>query len=550
METELDIVIALLAGLVLLFIGVRLVAGNVERLGSRRFRAGIGRAVEVPVIIAGLGIALGALMLSVGAVTSVCITAVGGGLVKARSIVPLLTWANIGTSALVILAARDVHLMVVVLLAAVGLLYYFGLDQRARLGHLTAALLGGGLLFYGVSLVQGTAVTASTLPNIVAIEAFLQGGATLLFVALAFVLGVVIDGIAGSPAAATVVVMALAQAGLVSLDQGIALVLGIGAGSAVALWQSARRLEGTPRQLLTLQALTALLGAVVMVPLFAIELRTNVPLARALAESISDNIGTRLASIFVIYQLVAVGLISLFRAPVQQLVERWYPETPDESLSKPRYIYAAGDIAPETGALLVEREQQRLIGLARDGLESVREEQPPEPLPKPLVLREAIRSVSREIAAFLRELVDASPPRETAVRLGELGMAQGLLDDLSAEIFGLIAHLGGRAASEGIDGSIASMIESLHLVLTMLIDELQAPDEFQYTSLLAMTAERSNLVDKLRRDLTHGSQPLTKVEQESLLTVTTGYERIMGLVQRYLTVVRGAAPPLAPLSLD
>jgi len=487
-------------------------------------------------------------MLSMGAVTSACVDAVGAGLVRVRSILPLVIWANVGTSALVLLAARDLHPFVIVLLAAVGLLYYFELDQRAQFRHLVAALLGGGLLFFGIDLVQDSAAAARLLPNIAAAIAFGQGSATFGVLAIAFVLGIGIGAAAGSFAAATVVIMALAQANLLNLEQGMALIYGIGAGSAVALWRVAAREDGTPLQLMAFQALTNLLGAVVLVPLFAIELRSGVPLVRAFAQSVGTGIGSQLASIFVIYQLVAAILVSLIRGPVLRFLECRYPETPYENLAKPRYIYATGDTEPETGVLLIEREQQLLIGLLRDGLESIRDEEnvAPEPLPEPQILQRAVRSVSGEISAFVGELVDASPPRETAARLGELGVAQGLLDDLADEVFALAAHLKARTAGGPIDDSIASMVESMHLVLTMLIDELQAPDEFQHSSLVTMTTARSSMVDKLRRELTHGGRPLTKIEQESLLTVTTGYERMMGLVQRYLTTIRAVASTALP----
>ena len=45
---------------------------------------------------------------------------------------PILVWANVGTSALVLLVAIDIHLFVLVITAAAGLCYYFNLDRSPR----------------------------------------------------------------------------------------------------------------------------------------------------------------------------------------------------------------------------------------------------------------------------------------------------------------------------------------------------------------------------------------------------------------------------------
>jgi hypothetical protein len=39
-----------------------------------------------------------------------------------------------------------------------------------------------------------------------------------------------------------------------------------------------------------------------------------------------------------------------------------------------------------------------------------------------------------------------------------------------------------------------------------------------------MTSDRSDLMERLRRDLTRGDRALSKTEQDALFTVTTGFE--------------------------
>jgi hypothetical protein len=56
-----------------------------------------------------------------------------------------------------------------------------------------------------------------------------------------------------------------------------------------------------------------------------------------------------------------------------------------------------------------------------------------------------------------------------------------------------------------------------------------------------MTADRSDMMDRVRRDLVRGDQPMSKREQDTLFTVTALFEQNIWLVRRYLTLTRGRA---------
>ena len=80
------------------------------------------------------------------------------GLVPVRGAMPVVIWANLGTSALVLMATVNIRLFVLGLLAVIGLGYFFNIDKSSRYRHLAAALLGVALLFLGLDLIkQGAA---------------------------------------------------------------------------------------------------------------------------------------------------------------------------------------------------------------------------------------------------------------------------------------------------------------------------------------------------------------------------------------------------------
>lgn len=526
------------AGLGLFFIGIKLIGGNLKQMVGRRFRATVARAVAHPIAAASLGILSGALTQSTNAITFISINSVTAGLVSPRDILPVMIWANVGTSALVLLATLDIHLAVLFLVGCVGFLFYLELDKSPRLRHIVGALLGVGLLFLGIDFIHQGAGGLKNMPELQTAIEFARNSYLL-----AFAVGVAVTVVAQSSATVTVVAVAMVKAGLLGIDQTIFIVYGAGVGSGIGVWLMAAKMSGTPRQLSAMQIATKFVGAIVLVPLFAIELWTGWPMVKALATLVSPGFETQPAWIYLFYQLVSVIVMMLAFDPILSLVKRLYPETLEENLSKPRYIHTGGDVEAATGVLLAEREQHRLVGYLRDSLDGIREDtaHARAGLPKPDLLRRAAESVGGETGAFLTELMESAPQRETMEQLTRLYAAQGLLDELSAEVYELVSYLSSsRVWTDSLTPAMTSMVESLHLIIVVLADELSAADAFQRASLAAMTSDRSDMMDSLRRELTRGEPALTKVEQETLFTVTTHFEHVVWLVRRYLTLIRTA----------
>ena len=528
--------IAVFAGLGLFFIGVKLIGGNLKQMVGRRFRAAVARAVANPIAAATLGIVSGALTQSTNAVTFISINTVTAGLVRPRDILPVMIWANVGTSALVLLATLDVHLMVLFLVGCVGLLFYLELDKSPKYRHIVGALLGVGLLFLGINFIHEGAGELKQMPELQAAIDIARHSYLLVFL-----VGIVVTIIAQSSATVTVVAVAMIKAGLLGLDQTIFIVYGAGVGSGIGVWLMAAKMSGTPRQLSAMQIATKFVGAIVLVPLFALELWTGWPMIKALAGVLSPDVDTQPAWIYLIYQIASVAVMMLAFDPILALIKRLYPETLEENLSKPRFIYTGGEVEAGTGALLVEKEQQRLVGYLRDSLDSVREDmaETRAGLPKPDLLHRAAQSVGGETEVFLTELMESAPQRETMEQLTRFYAAQGLLGELSTEIYELVAYLQtSRALTGSLAPAVNGMIESLHLIVVVLNEELVSPDEFQRATLATMTSDRSDMMDRLRRELTRGEPALTKAEQETLFTVTTHFEHVVWLIRRYLTLVR------------
>src|SRR4051812_9545480 len=98
---------ALIFGLGLFFLGLRMVGESLRRLAGPGFREVIKRTSHRPLLTAGLGVGVGALMQSATAVTFIMVSMTGSGLIKARAAAPIIVWCNVGLTALAFLTTLN-----------------------------------------------------------------------------------------------------------------------------------------------------------------------------------------------------------------------------------------------------------------------------------------------------------------------------------------------------------------------------------------------------------------------------------------------------------
>ena len=136
----------IIAGLGLIFSGLRMVDANLRQATGRRLRTTIGRLTENAWISAAVGIATGALVQSTSGIAFILVSLVTSGLTTVRAVLPIITWANVGCSALIFVAILDLRFVILYLIGLAGAAFAF---DRSHKNHALGALFGVGMLFYG-----------------------------------------------------------------------------------------------------------------------------------------------------------------------------------------------------------------------------------------------------------------------------------------------------------------------------------------------------------------------------------------------------------------
>lgn len=528
-----DIFASIFGGLGLFFIGVKLIGTNLRQMGGRRLRGWMTRSTGRPWLAGLVGTLSGAVTQSTNAVTFIVISLVTAGVVEVRRAVPIVVWANVGTSLLVLLAAIDLRVTALVLVGVTGILYHLEIDKSARYRHLAGALLGIGLLFLGLNLIKSG---AAPLQSVEIAQEFIAFSAESYFIA--FLIGALLSLAAQSSSTVTVIAVAMASVGLLRPEQTVMIVYGASLGSGLSVWFMASALQGTAKRLADLQLFTKLAGVAVLLPLFAAETAGGVPLVMQALGTALPTLGQQVAWLYLVVQVVSAVAVTLVMKPLYTAVERATPPTVEEELSRPHYLYDGAQEDADTAATLVDREHQRLLPFLAEMLDNVRHDRVRLPHDH-RILHEAGGAVAAEIEGFLTDLLSGSPSREMLERLIRLRsrteVLVGLLDGVR-HLVQLIETLDGPQ-----DGRLArlagSIVESLHALLEELAVEAVEHEAERREALLAVTLDRSEMMDRVRRSLLAEAQD--EGVQAALYPLTLLFERNVWLIRRYLILLPG-----------
>jgi phosphate:Na+ symporter len=530
-----ETIASLLGGLGLFLVGIKAVGGNLQQLAGPRLRRVLARATRGPVSTSVIGTLLGGLTQSSSAVTFVATSLSAAGLLSFRAGMLMLAWANVGTAGLVLLASVDLRLAVLWLLGLVGLMTALGLDRRAAARPAIGALLGLGLLFLGLDLARHAAGPLAQMPGVQ--QAMLMAAE---FMPGIFVLATAATALAQSSSTITILVLTLHQAGLLGMEQAVIAVYGASLGSGLAVLVLGGGIAGEARRLPVFQALSKAVGTGVFLLLFIVEQAFGVPLVLAALERLAEDAEHRIGLLFLGLQLVSALLCGPLLGPAERLLIRMCPETAVEAMSRPRFLYDQAVEDAATALDLVEREERRLLARLPRLLDSVREEGVDGPARRDLLAATAaVEAAATRFLAALRARGGERTVLERAVLLeSRLSLVAALRETVGE--FGETAEAASR--DPALAPMLGRMTESLHLLLEQLAD-LPEGEGADAAMMRAMTEDRGDMMDGLRRRAGHAGVELAPSGQSLLFRATAQFERAVWLIRRLLPATSGAGRP-------
>lgn len=529
----------LLAGLGLLFIGLKLVGSHLQAALGHRIKALLKTATSsVPVGLA-CGTLAGAVVQSSNAVTLITANLVRSAFLSTRDAVSVVAGANVGTSVLVFLAAINVRLAVLYLLALIGMGYQFKLDREPRMREWLGVLLGLALLFMGLDYVK-TAPKGLPLAELSTLVADYINPVT------GMLLGIAVALVTQSSSTAAILVLPLVQTGLLTFDDAVIVVLGANVGSGLAtLWTTAG-LAGTGKQLCYVHVMVKVSGTFLFALAWIIAQKGFGIDPPMLVRSLTQGQDSMAISIqFLILQLLGAMVVSIAPDRSARLAARISPPTHEDHVSRPTYIHASALEDPSSALELAAREAHHLQRHLPDLIPDLDQKAANDRAHRAAIARGA-DMVSTETELFITDLLQrglAPQDLDLALRIrGELILMRDLRATL-AELAGIVERF------DTVPPLAFNLSESLRALTLALVEAEDAED---LETLSALTGDRSALMERHRRAIAT-SMSASGADLAALQHATGLFERAVWLLHRIALALRAgtnAANPAGELVQD
>jgi phosphate:Na+ symporter len=529
----LEVIALYLAGLSFFFTGMSGLSDNLRQMAGHRFRVLLSHSTNHPVRAGLVGVIAGAMTQSASVVAFILSGMIATGLLPLGRALIVLGCANIGTAALVFIAAIDLHLPILFLVGISGLILAFRLLVKWKPG--INALLSVGLVFFGLDMMKEAFTPISSSHGMTSVANFFD-----YWPDMAFFLGIGMRMLVHSSSATAAIAMTINKGGMLSEFPSMISMAGLGLGTALATYFLSSNQRGVPKQIAIYQMWTNVAATVVLAALLLVEHETGIPLLMSLMERISSSTSGRMALMYLFLNILIAALSIAGERWAPKWLARMSPPTPEEHLSRPMYLQTEALFSPETAPDLVALEQMRLLRVLETYLEGARSGN----LAQTKTLHEAAITLGGEITQFLEALMKQPIATDLAARIISFQRKQETLRTLEENVF-LFAQTMGTLGSKDLPGR---MIEALDTILLTAADALKSYDPADIELLVGMTDDRGSAMERLRGRYRLES-PETAGDVAALHYATTLFERNVWLLRQLALWIREDArtnPRVAP----
>ncbi len=254
------IILGTVTGLYLLLKGMQVMKEGLENLSREKMKRSLAALTSTPAMAAFTGTALTMLAQSSTAISVLSVGLVNAGLLTLEQAVGILLGANVGTCVTVQIISFDLFKLALPA-AAAGLLLRLFMPRRP-LGWLGRALFGFGMVFAGLQLMSSSLAPLREASWFTGTLLSLRHSAPLSVLA-----GVLGSALLHSSAAATGIVMLLANQQLIDLPTAVAMVLGNNIGTCFTAALASLSGPRAGKQVAAAHVILNVLGVFLVLPL-------------------------------------------------------------------------------------------------------------------------------------------------------------------------------------------------------------------------------------------------------------------------------------------
>jgi phosphate:Na+ symporter len=444
---------------------------------------------------------------------------------KPRQAAPMVYWGNAGSSLIAFVSMLSVKIFALLLLGVTAFGLTFHYPKKLVQGY--GAMFGLGMIMFGLFLVKSGAAGFAAMEEVPELVQFIHGAYLLSFLA-----GLVLTLVVQSNVAIMLIAIAMASSGLFGLEEAAMTMFGAQAGTGILTWIFSYHSKGSAREVVITQISFDAVATAVFVVLFYLEQWMGLPLLMAAAYSVSDSISGQAIFVALAFQFAAAGLLVLLRRPVFDYIEQKFPPSAEEVLSETRFLHKNAAYTPETGLLLVEREQGRLLERLPLYIDALRDE-PGEKRESPATYHAAFIGISAKINDTLSEisrLVLSTSSSDELIRVTKMQEQLRRFEDI---VFQLTTEMSRKDISPKARELGNVLMESADFIMLTAIDAIESGEEGEIDTLETLTQDRSALMTKMRHNYFNSEQELSQADRNFVLDVTILFESVVQTLARY-----------------
>lgn len=349
-----------LAGFIALLLwGTHMVQTGVQRAFGANLRAILGAALQTRIRAFAAGLGVTALLQSSTATGLMISGFAAAGFVELAPALAVMLGANVGTTLIVQILSFDVAMLAPVLIL-IGVIM-FRRDSSTQAHDLGRVFIGLGLMLLSLQTLLDLMTSYEDAPNL-----RLLLGAVSSSPLLDVVLAAGFTWAAHSSVAVVLLIMSLAEKGVVPLYAAFALVLGANLGTAInPLIEGPPTNDPAAKRVPLGNLLTRIVGVIVV-------LAVLMPISRLLASVVPD-VSHSVATFHTLFNIAVAVLFFPFLSSFARLLERWLPARVDlKDPSLPRYLDPAAKETPIVALSAASREALRLADVLTEMLHGVK----------------------------------------------------------------------------------------------------------------------------------------------------------------------------------
>jgi len=520
-----ELLALIIGGAGIFLVGIHFAGDYLQQMTSGTVQAIVSRVAHNRLGMLLWGLFLGFFTQSGKAAAFILSDFVRAGLIKPRQASPMVYWGNAGSSLITFVSMLSIKIFALLLLGitAFGLIFHY----PKRLVHAYGAMFGLGMIIFGLYLVKEGAAGLTAMVEISFLVDFIQDSHLL-----SFLFGLILTVGVQSNIAVMLIIIALSSTGLFGLEEVAMGIFGAQTGTGILTWIFSKHAKGNARQVVISQIAFDAIATLIFLGLFYLEYWLGLPLLMAVSQSITDSIGGQAIALALGFQFGAAALLVLLRRPVFDWIEENFPPTATERLSEPKFLHENAAESPETGLLLIEREQNRLLKRLPMYIEYLREDEN-EKFESPSSYHEAFIQISERINQTLTQISRLGLNTDSSDELIRLTKMQEQLQRFEDNVYQLTSEIARSDISPRARKLGNNIMESADFIILTAIDAIESQQESEIDTLASFTKDRSSTMTKLRHNYFDSEHELSEADRNFVLDVTILFESMVHTLARY-----------------